>query len=91
MEFFRDSIRRDTASRGPDNDMPFLGIFAKFEMSLEEIRQNLDGLNHIISKLPKGEKQSDTDRLTLAIVREMKDKFLSASLIMRQELGSHVQ
>lgn len=88
MEFFRDSIRQDPALKEPNN---FFGIFATFEMSLEEIRQNIDGLNHIISKLPKGRKQSDTDRLTLDVVKGMKDKFLSASLIMRQQLGSHVQ
>lgn len=91
MEFFRDSIRRDPALQGPNGDLPFFGIFAKFEMSLEEIRQNIDGLNHIISKLPKGENQSDTDRLTLIVIKAMKEQFLNASLLMRKELGSHVE
>jgi hypothetical protein len=91
VEFLPDSIRRDPALQGPNNDLPFFSIFAKFEMSLQEIIQNLDGLNHIISKLPKGEKQSDTDRLTLSVVKAMKEQFLIASLNMRKELGSHVE
>lgn len=91
MEFLPDSIRRDPSSQGPNNDLPFFSIFAKFEMSLQEIIQNLDGLNHIISKLPKGNNQSDTDRLTLSVVKAMKEQFLIASLNMRKELGSHVE
>lgn len=86
MEFLRDSIRKDPARQD------FLGIFAKFEMSLEEIRQNIEGINWIISKIPKAvEKQSDTDRLTIVIVKKMKEEYMTASLLMRKELGSHVE
>lgn len=92
MEFFSNTIRYDPSATGPEGQtsIPYFRVFGKFEMTLEDIEKQITALNAIISKTPKGERQTDSDKFVLSIIRPMKEKYMEASLLMRRELSEHV-
>ena len=93
MEFFKEKIRFDPAAKGPngeDTDREFFKMIGQFELTLEDVREIITGLNWIISRTPKGDEQTDSDRFVLSVVRPMKQKMIEASLLMRKELGMNV-
>lgn len=92
MEFQRDKMRFDASATGPNGEthIPYFKMFGTFELTLEDIEKLITGLNWIISKTPKGDQQTESQKFVMSVVRPMKDRLMQASLIMRQELDQHV-